>query len=754
MFHPLTARLAPTLSLAVLASVTLAAQQLPGRGAADDPRPFGVRGDGRVAEDCRMEAGSRTLTCTADRFERADVGKVIAVYDAGPVANGFVTTLSTAIARFVSPTSVELVARAATTADPSSRAVWGTDDTKALQTALDALARPDASGRGRGGVLDLPSGRFLVSGLDLPCARVGSFRAGACTATYDHIWIRGAGRLATTIENWNAASPFRAVLNLGERAEIPTEEPGNDRLTGITISDLTLWQLKNPERPLATLWSYATTDVTITNTTGVGYSYECYIMGGGLRSIRWQVHDNVMGPCGRGGPTYPTSMSALNLNGSDWVASRNLIEGSPQGVEMGSRRGVLVDNVIVGTGVDGSPKIGVNVGSTGVGIWDNLIARNRIVDFSNGISVGNTLGIARTTEIVDNLFVNASVDVTSGLEANAVNEGEVDTLIHGTSVIRGNTFRFTGRPSLMAIQIGELNNPQAGLENVIVADNRVIFEQTYFDGGPHDRQACVGDSPQATCRIPTGFLALAGPYGGGARWRPGATYAATTPVVPSADNGRYYRAQSEGTSGSAEPVFPLDTDGVVADGTIRWRHAGRRPVVTVTNNTLVGPAGAKGSARDIDLQNGTERRVLRIAGLTGTYDLRIQEQGVDDPANEVVPAMVTYGDRARYSQGRPVVGVFDAGARVSGLGTDGVPTGEAWTVTRGGRAAPAWSAGARFGTGWFVVPPADNGHVYLQTAPACSSGAAAPQWPTGTFRSVTDGTCVWREAGPAARFEP
>src|SRR5262245_30037216 len=157
-------------------------------------------------------------------------------------------------------------------------------------------------------------------------------------------------------------------------------------------------------------------------------------MGGGVKSVRWRVHDNVMGPCGHGGPAHATSTSALNLNGADWVATRNVVTGSPQAVEMGSRRGVLVDNVFTGTGGEGSPKIAVNVGSTGSGIWNNLIARNRIDDFTTGVSVTNVLGTASRTWILDNVFTNASVDVRSGLEANSVNEGEADKVVHGLSI--------------------------------------------------------------------------------------------------------------------------------------------------------------------------------------------------------------------------------------------------------------------------------------------------------------------------------
>ena len=56
---------------------------------------YGAIGDGQVATDCSMTNGSAVLTCTTGRFAASDVGKVIAVYGAGMLRNGYRQPLAT-----------------------------------------------------------------------------------------------------------------------------------------------------------------------------------------------------------------------------------------------------------------------------------------------------------------------------------------------------------------------------------------------------------------------------------------------------------------------------------------------------------------------------------------------------------------------------------------------------------------------------------------------------------------------------------
>ena len=48
-----------------------------------DVTNYGAVGDAQVATDCSITAGNNHLICTAVHFNTTDVGKAIAVYDAG-----------------------------------------------------------------------------------------------------------------------------------------------------------------------------------------------------------------------------------------------------------------------------------------------------------------------------------------------------------------------------------------------------------------------------------------------------------------------------------------------------------------------------------------------------------------------------------------------------------------------------------------------------------------------------------------------
>jgi hypothetical protein len=524
-------------------------------------RTAGARGDAKVATDCSIAAGSFTLTCATDRFVPADTDKPIVIYGAGaPFAAG-ARPLTTTIRRVTSLRTVSLAASAVTRVTNAPRVVWGTDDTEALQRALDSVAARFIN-NGPGGVLDIPAGHYLVRELALPCARLGAFPLGTCDATYNRIWIRGAGRDRTVLENWDVETPALAVITLGLRAEIPSATPTNNRLSTIAISDLSVRQVPHTTRTSNAIAGYATEDVWIVNTAGSAPSYECYVMGGGVKSIRWRVHYNVLGACGHGGPDYAGSTSALNLNGTEWTASYNTVTDSLQAVEMGSRRGILTDNVFVAPHRD---CIGVNVGSTGAGIWDNTIARNRILGFISAIEVFNSLGTVNRTTIVDNTILNGVISVNSGQEKNTVLEGDLDEVVHGTSIVRGNTLRYDINLGNQPIKVGTgPYGPQAGLENVQVIGNVVTYTTMHLEGGRRAGQPCTADADGGVCRLSGGFLALT-LYGGGPD------------------------------------------------------HQGPRPVVVAADNILRAPAGARSSGRDIAFY-ATPRELLLLERLDANYE--------------------------------------------------------------------------------------------------------------------------------------
>ncbi len=114
-------------------------------------KAFGAKGDTKTVSDGAITMATPDFTSATAGFVPGDVGKVITVRGAG--ASG--ATLVTTIQSFVSGTAVTLAANAGATV---SNAItnWGTDDTTAIQNAINALPLS-------GGIVFLPQGDYMIS---------------------------------------------------------------------------------------------------------------------------------------------------------------------------------------------------------------------------------------------------------------------------------------------------------------------------------------------------------------------------------------------------------------------------------------------------------------------------------------------------------------------------------------------------------------------------------------------------------------
>lgn len=118
---------------------------------------WGARGDVKnvTSSSVKIALRSKTLVVPAAQFSSADVGKLIVVSGAGPSGE----MLSTKITAINSPTSVELLHAAGATLPGSLAYVtYGTDDTEAIQNAVDYVA-----GLPLGGVVVLDSRCYAIS---------------------------------------------------------------------------------------------------------------------------------------------------------------------------------------------------------------------------------------------------------------------------------------------------------------------------------------------------------------------------------------------------------------------------------------------------------------------------------------------------------------------------------------------------------------------------------------------------------------
>ncbi|MEU8839934.1 SGNH/GDSL hydrolase family protein [Streptomyces roseus] len=96
---------------------------------------YGAVGNGKVVADAAMTASSATLTSATASFTAGDVGKAVQVLGAGASGETLVGTIST----YTSGTQVTLSATAGSTVSGTC-AMWASDDTVAIQAAVDAAA--------------------------------------------------------------------------------------------------------------------------------------------------------------------------------------------------------------------------------------------------------------------------------------------------------------------------------------------------------------------------------------------------------------------------------------------------------------------------------------------------------------------------------------------------------------------------------------------------------------------------------------
>lgn len=115
---------------------------------------YGAVADGQEVSNGAITSGTATLTSASNPFTSADVGKQVIVTGAGSGGGQLATT----IAAYVNAGQVTLTINASSTVS-SSQVSWGTDNTSAIQSTIDAVSIA------RGGRIIVPIGRFLCTGV-------------------------------------------------------------------------------------------------------------------------------------------------------------------------------------------------------------------------------------------------------------------------------------------------------------------------------------------------------------------------------------------------------------------------------------------------------------------------------------------------------------------------------------------------------------------------------------------------------------
>ena len=188
---------------------------------------YGAKGDGKIVTDAVMASSSANLACTTSTpFTSADVGKNILV----STAKGSYAHLSSTINTFTDSGHVVLAnsATATTGGTPGAIAYYGTDDTAAIQSAINAAATYAQAHNGYAEVLFDPviyiiAGAFTVGGSGLGNNQIALPNIPQTTSAHITLAFIG-GEESTSLINWAQTLPQVAGATL---ASVRTDGTNN-----------------------------------------------------------------------------------------------------------------------------------------------------------------------------------------------------------------------------------------------------------------------------------------------------------------------------------------------------------------------------------------------------------------------------------------------------------------------------------------------------------------------------------------------
>jgi len=548
-------------------------------------------------------------TCNTAAAHGFQVGQMVtlnATADKSFVATWPVRTTPTSTSFTINSVLLnDVTSSAGGTADGhSERVVWGTDNTSAMQAAVDAC------GTQGGCKIIVPTGIYLLHGVSMPCSVLGNFSGVGglnCTIAYNNITFAGDGAETTVWENWDVATNvngyntggWQGLISMGRSVlgdyDAPVSNWRNYNLRNIEISGITFRQVKYASSSLMDIYDWASTNVKVHHNTFIDYPRECLYEGG--KSADWDVHDNTFYQCGLGGPTVSTTGAAINLNGSTSHIHDNFVSDSGQAVEGAGHDSEVYANKFDGGGPDvygAGPHEWLNLTSATYGLW-NWTVRDNIVRGWNGGGVENVNGIMADVTIDGNTIIDDTngISIGSGKETNNVNYGPQPPKPHGVSSVSGNKFSNTGAIYPTSFTLSVNGNQSPYLENVVLDRNLITYKTGYCSVTPHT--SCLKDSDctggGAACQVPSMLLAITSP-GLGPTWIASTAYGAGKVAVPTVENSYIYMNKgSAGTSGSSEPAWCTTLNCTVTDGSVTWTLYGSRPRVALSNTTVVGPSG-------------------------------------------------------------------------------------------------------------------------------------------------------------------
>lgn len=766
---------------------------------------YGAVGDGQAVADCSTLPSSAVVTCSSSHFVRADVGKMIVIWGAGPmVGKHFVAPLTSKIASYTSANQITLADAASTVTNPSTHTAWGTNNYAAINKALANSSCSTANPLNRSGcVLYFPAGRWLTPTVEIPCGAIGTFGPYRCTSQVSNITIRGASAQSTIIENFKYDRHTTLVTGVAEcpytytcgviifGAKSTNDGALNDAahwVNGVSIHDLTVQEVQNSNGTFFTepqnINLGHTSNVEVYNTVLTDSSYMC-IAGGNAPLL---IHDNYLRRCGWGGPAYSATNSAINTVVAGVKIYHNKIYYSEQCIENGTANVLIENNYCdkrddpgISTNLPPYPSPGgstvvtcLNIGSATYGIWDTTIRNNVCKDWTLGGggssgSAYNGSGMMTNVTVQGNLFINSGAfALGDGLEnGGSIPGGPSTTSIHGTSSFIDNVFRYDPDARGGSQYLGiNLNSRK---ERWIVRDNSIALP------GSASCNSCVG-------------LMLNGSF---PAWQPSQTLTQSsgnpTTLQPPMPNGYWYAPRGSSgtcTTGSSAPVFPTTVGSTVVDGSCTLKNMGATPIELISNLHISFPPGSRNVNYAVENHGLLSADIiftnLNVSGIAPTipgagYSVNgwnlpgfpVLTWSHSDDATPTTTVKIILEEqtpfstslRASLSNNTLQVGSYFHSGDIVNKVTSSAGDSPGWQVTRAGWRAKSWAAKQHYSYNDIVQSSPDDDHIFSQIgAKGCTSGDSQPSWVVRSGATTTDsaggGSCSWREAGANASIRP
>ncbi len=189
-------------------------------------------------------------------------------------------------------------------------------------------------------------------------------------------------------------------------------------------------------------------------------------------------------------------------------------------------------------------------------------------------------------------------------------------------------------------------------------------------------------------------------------WRANTTFHSGALVSASPENGHYYKAQNDGTTGSKPPLFPTD-GSEVKDGDLRWEDMGPIPSPVVWRE-----------------KTDFARGVFVVPKLANSHYYKAQTAQTKGTTGSIQPGFPTDGT----------------------IVADG--PGLVWQNMGAAITPPFWKQNTAYAKGATVTPNPVNGHTYQAQSTGVSDKNSPPPFPVDAGGTVNDGTLSWKEIGP------